>query len=176
MALPPSSNFAQTSCACTYAVVAVVAVVVAHAHAHALALGLALAIARALAAAAAAAADADAAVAIAGATVAAVAVVAVAVVEFAATVDAVAVAVAVAVVVALVPDSKLAVLGDAVAAGTVNHRAGMIAMSLAYSWSDHTIHCGCVVHKIAGGAMFLLGLELFDVVDVGFQLSEWIER
>ena len=176
MALPPSSNFAQTSCACTYAVVAVVAVVVAHAHAHALALGLglALAIARALAAAAAAAADADAAVAIDGATVAAVAVAVVAVVEFAATVDAVAVAVAVAV--ALVPDSKLAVLGDAVAAGTVNHRAGMIAMSLAYSWSDHTIHCGCVVHKIAGGAMFLLGLDLFDVVDVGFQLSEWIER
>ena len=175
MALPPSSNFAQTSSACTYAVVAVVAVVVAHAHAHALALGLglALAIARALAAAAAAA-DADAAVAIDGATVAAVAVAVVAVVEFAATVDAVAVAVAVAV--ALVPDSKLAVLGDAVAAGTVNHRAGMIAMSLAYSWSDHTIHCGCVVHKIAGGAMFLLGLDLFDVVDVGFQLSEWIER
>lgn len=129
-------------------------------HAHA----LALAIARVLAAGAAAA------VAIAGATVAAVAVVVVAVVEFAATVDAVAVAVA------LVPDSKLAVLGDAVAEGTANHRAGRIAMSLAYSWSDHTKHCGCVVHKIAGVALFLLGLEIFYVVDVGFQLSEWIER
>ena len=127
----------------TVAVVAAGDVVVAPPLSHALAL------ARALAAAAA--------VAIAVADVAAVSVVAVVVVAVA--------DFAVSVAGAIVPESKLAALGDDVAAGTVNHIAGMIAMSLAYSSSDHTEHCGCVVHKIAGSALFLLGLELFDVVE-----------
>jgi len=161
----------------TIAVVAAGAVVVAPALARALALSRALALARALAfalALALALAAAAAAVAIAVAVVATVSIVAVVVVAVA-EISAPVAAVAVAVAVAIVPDSMLAVLGDAVAAGTVNHGAGMMAMSLAYSWSDHTKHCGCVVHEIAGDALFLRGLELVDIVAAGLQSSEWIQ-